>query len=143
MTEVGGGSAWRQTTYYPFMHASKYGRGIVLHPIIESPKHNTAKHGEVTDIESVPIWNEETKELTIFAVNRNLEENVELEADIRGVEDVRLLEHIVLEHDDLKATNGPGREVIKPQNVSRTVLADGRLTSVLNKGTWNVIRLKK
>jgi len=35
------------------MHASKYGRGIVLQPVINSPLHDTSKHEDVTDIESV------------------------------------------------------------------------------------------
>ena len=143
MTEAGAGAAWRQTTFYPFMHASQYGRGTVLQPLVESSKHPTAKHGEVTDIESVSVWNEEKEELTIFAVNRNLEEDVELTADIRGVQGVQLMEHIVLEHEDLKAVNGAGRENVKPKGVNRSVLDSGRLTSVLNKGTWNVIRLGK
>ncbi len=30
MTERGGGPAWRQTIFYPFFHASRYGRGVVL-----------------------------------------------------------------------------------------------------------------
>ena len=143
MTDAGGGPAWRQTTFYPFMHASKYGRGTVLHPILDTPKHGTAKHDEVTDIESVSIWNEEKEELTILAVNRNLEEDVELTADIRGMEDYQLLEHIVLEHDNLKAVNSSAGEVVKPAVVNRSTLDGGVLTSTLNKGTWNVIRLGK
>ena len=34
MTENDGG-AWRQTIFYPFLHASKYGRGIALQPSIK------------------------------------------------------------------------------------------------------------
>jgi len=74
VTERNGGAAWRQTIFYPFMHASKYGRGIVLQPVINSPLHDTSKHEDVTDIESVAIYNEEKEEVTIFAVNRNIHE---------------------------------------------------------------------
>lgn len=72
MTERGGGRAWKQTIFYPFMHASKYGRGIVLKPILSSPRHDTKTHEDVTDIECVAVMNEEKEELTIFAVNRNI-----------------------------------------------------------------------
>ena len=143
MTDAGGGAAWKQTIFYPFMHASKYGRGVVLQPILDTPKHGTAKHDEVTDIESVSIWNEEKEELTILAVNRNLEEGVELTTDVRGMEGFQLLEHIVLEHEDLKARNSSAGEVVKPQGTNRSTLDNGVLTSLLNKGTWNVIRLGK
>ena len=44
MTEKDGGKAWRQTIFYPFMHASRYGRGMVLQPVIDTPVHDTKEH---------------------------------------------------------------------------------------------------
>ena len=86
MTEKGGGPAWKQTIFYPFMHASRYGRGTVLQPVISTGVHDTAQHEKVTDVESIAVYNEEKEEVTIFAVNRNIEEDVELVADVRGLE---------------------------------------------------------
>lgn len=57
MTDLTGG-AWKQTIFYPFMHASKYGRGVALLPVMNSTKHATAKHDEITDVESVAVYNE-------------------------------------------------------------------------------------
>jgi alpha-N-arabinofuranosidase len=143
MTEPGGGIGWKQTIYYPFMHASLFGRGVVLHPIMKNTKHVTAKHDEVTDIESILVWNEEKEALTVFAVNRNLQEDIQLISDVRGFERYQVLEHIVLEQDDLKATNAPNLESVQPKVVSRSSIADGEMTSMLHKASWNVIRLKK
>ena len=42
MTEVNG-PAWKQTIYYPYLHASKYGRGIALQPVLYSTKHDTKR----------------------------------------------------------------------------------------------------
>ena len=72
------GIAWRQTIFYPFYHASCYGRGTVLQLAIDSPKHETSGHGSITDVEAVAVWNEEAEEVTVFAVNRNLEEDLPL-----------------------------------------------------------------
>ena len=83
MTDRNGGEAWKQTIFYPFMHASKYGRGTVLYPMVNTPVHDTSNHENVTDIESVSVYNEEKDELTIFAVNRNLEDDIELTVDVR------------------------------------------------------------
>ena len=47
MTDAGGGAAWKQTIFYPFMHASIYGRGVALQPMVSTPKHDTAKHENV------------------------------------------------------------------------------------------------
>ena len=143
MTDAGGGPGWRQTIFYPFMHASVYGRGVVLQPLLNTPKHGTSKHDEITDIESVAVWNEEKEELTILAVNRNLEEDINLVTDVRGMEGYRILEHIVLEHEDLKAVNGAGMERVKPKRVSQSALDGGEMNSLLHKASWNVIRLGK
>lgn len=143
MSEAGGGKAWKQTIFYPFMHASKYGRGVVLQLITDTPTHATKKHGEITDIESVSIWNEEKEELTILAVNRNLDEDVQIVAELRGLEEYRLLEHTVLESDDLKAVNSFDKEKVKPRNTKQSKIKKGVLESLLHKASWNVIRLGK
>ncbi|MCP1110454.1 alpha-N-arabinofuranosidase [Lachnospiraceae bacterium PM6-15] len=143
MTEAGGGIGWKQTIFYPFMQASKYGRGVVLNPLIKSPMHGTKKHDEITDIESVVVYNEELEEATIFVVNRNLSEDISLATDIRGLEGYRLLEHTVLHHENLKETNGPGRESVKPVAVDNSKVDSGILHSEIKHASWNVIRLGK
>ena len=80
--------------------------------------------------------------VTIFAVNRDLEEGLELSADLRAFGDLRVEEHIVLHHDDVKAINTEEN----PGNVSPVTLHDGqvdggRLTIVTPAASWNVIRL--
>ena len=143
MTEAGGGTAWKQTIFYPFMHASKYGRGTALFSIIDTPKHETKNHGEITDIESVVVHNEEKEELTIFAVNRNLKEDVSLESEVSSFDGYQLLEHIVLEHDDLKAKNSAGIQNVRPKSGGQSKKEDGVVISLLHKASWNVIRLGK
>ncbi|MDR7813152.1 arabinosylfuranosidase ArfA [Lacrimispora sp.] len=143
MTERGGGRAWKQTIFYPFMHASKYGRGIVLKPILNSPRHDTKTHEDVTDIECVAVMNEEKEELTIFAVNRNICQDIELITDMRGMEEYQLLEHIVLEHADLKMCNAAGEEMVRPVSTKRSQMNGENLISILGMASWNVIRLRR
>jgi alpha-N-arabinofuranosidase len=142
MTEPGG-KAWKQTIYYPYLHASKYGRGIALQPIISSPKHDTADFTDVKDIEAIAVYDDEKDILTIFAVNRNLKENINLNCDIRSFEGYELLEHIVLEGDDLKQANTARKEMVSPKKVQRTVVEEMEVRAVLAKASWNVIRLIK
>lgn len=143
MTQQGGGTAWKQTIFYPFMHASKYGRGVVLRPVIHTPVHDTAQHENVTDIESVAVYNEEKEELTIFAVNRNINEDIQVTADVRGLEGYQLKEHIVLENSDMKLCNGAGQELVFPKTAEQSSLEGGMMISMLHKASWNVIRLGK
>ena len=140
MTEKDG-KAWRQTIFYPFMHVSAYGRGVALAPVLSSTKHDTADFTDVNDIESIAVWNEEKSELTIFAVNRDLEDSIPLTCDIRDFDGYKVAEHILLVHDDLTIRNNAEKENVAPVTVSDTKLNDGILTAILKPASWNVIRL--
>ncbi len=143
MTEQGGGPAWKQTIFYPFMHASRYGRGTVLQPILDTPMHDTREHENVTDVSTVVVWNQEQEEAVIFAVNRNLDEDIELTTDVRSLDGYKVVEHIVLEESDMKLYNSAGQEKVAPKNTDRSKEDEGIVTSLLHKASWNVIRLKK
>ena len=67
---------------------------------------------------------------------------MELVTDLRSMEDYQLVEHIVLENDDMKACNSASCEKVAPHQVSRSHMDGARMTSVLAKASWNVIRLK-
>ena len=143
MTDQGGGAAWKQTIFYPFLHASRYGRGVALMPLVQTAKHDTAKHENVTDVESVAVYNEEKEELTIFAVNRTLDEDIELTTDLRGMEGFHLTEHIVMEESNLKLVNSSYEQKVVPKTVNRSKMDGGIMTTLLGKASWNVIRLSK
>ena len=140
MTETNG-PAWKQTIYYPYLHASKYGRGIALQPVLSSSKHDTKDFTDVTDVDSVAVWNPEKDEVTIFAVNRDLKEDITLTCDIGNFEGYELLEHLVLECDDLKAVNSAAGEAVTPKQSDETKVDGRTVTSNLHKASWNVIRL--
>ncbi|OUM94645.1 MAG: alpha-N-arabinofuranosidase [Thermobacillus sp. ZCTH02-B1] len=142
MTE-NGGRAWRQTIYWPFLYASRYGRGVALQPVIDSPKYDTSEYTDVPVLEGIGVHDEEREQLTLFALNRSLTDPVTLRCALRGFEGYRVLEHIVLEHDDLKAVNGPDGERVKPHAGGRSQAADGLLEAELPKHSWHVIRLGK
>ena len=138
-----GGEAWRQTIFYPFMHASVYGRGTVLQTAVSSPKYDAKDFTDVPYLESVSVFNEEAEELTVFAVNRATDAGLEMEADMRSFEGYSVSEHIVLEHEDHKATNEKDRNNVVPHSGGDAKVCDGRLTAHLPKLSWNVIRMKK
>lgn len=142
MTDEKGG-AWRQTIFYPFLHASIYGRGIALQPVIETTKHDTTNHTDVTDVEAVSVYNPENEEVTIFAVNRNVDHDVEFTSDLRGFEGYKVLEYLVMEHDDMKAVNTLNNENVKPRTKNEYVFDEGIFTTNMKKCSWNVIRFGK
>ena len=79
--------------------------------------------------------------VTIFAVNRDLEQPAELTCDLRSFGDFKTASHSVLHHDDVKAVNTENDpDNVKPANVPID-LKDGKI--ILPAASWNVIRLAK
>ena len=141
MTDDNGG-VWKQTIYYPFLHASKYGRGKVLETVISTSKHDTCKHEDVTDIEAVTVYNEEKKEVTIFAVNRNLNADIEFEADLRSFGTTEMIEYLAMENSDMKLSNFLQNELVKPYTKLSYTLDSGLFKTVLKPASWNVVRVR-
>jgi alpha-N-arabinofuranosidase len=142
MTENNGRS-WKQTIFYPYMHASIYGRGVSLKPILSSPKYDSKDFTDVPYIDSAAVYNEENDEVTIFMVNKNLEESITVSSDVRSFKGYSLVEHIVLENDDLKAVNTATSQKVAPHRNGQSTLEEGVLEARIPKTSWNVIRLKK
>ena len=138
------GGAWKQTIYYPFLHASRYGRGKVLRPAISSPKYDTKDFTDVPILEAIAIFNEAHEELTIFAVNRDVNEALLLDVDVRGFANYEVVEHIVLQNDDVKACNtAENPTAVVPHNVEIAQVDGGHLQCCLPRLSWNVIRFHK
>lgn len=143
MTE-NGGAAWAQTIYYPFLHASNFGRGVALTPIIYCDSYESKKYKKVPYVESIAVYNEEKGELTVFAVNRSLEEAVEFDIDLSDFADYACVEHIVMEHEDLKAVNTAEDPFqVVPHNNGQTTVNGTSAMATLNKKSWNVIRFAR
>jgi len=146
MTEIGG-AAWRQTIFYPFMHASKWGRGTVLRCPVSCDSYGTKEIDDVPYLESVAVHDADKNALTVFAVNRNLDGPFELEARVHGFGGYRPVEHLVMCSSDLKAANTANAEKVRPAAAPPVKFAEERgsllLEARLPAASWNVIRLAK
>ena len=136
--------AWRQTIFYPFMYTSKYGRGTVLNTVVKAPVYESKTYGEASYLDSVMVMNEEEETLTIFAVNKSLDEDMELTCDLRQFADYHLADHVVLSHEDMKAVNTEAHpDTVAPCAGNTMKFENGKLSGVLGKHSWNMIRLAK
>ncbi|NJP99522.1 arabinosylfuranosidase ArfA [Streptomyces zingiberis] len=137
-----GGPAWRQTTFFPFAQASRYGRGRVLTVTPTGPSHGTARHGEVPLLHATAVLDETTGAVTVFAVNRDLHRPLPLEVTLHGLAVERVAEHSVLADADPEARNTlADPERVAPHPAEGTSLAGGVLRAELEPLSWNVIRL--
>uniref|UniRef100_S0DDF2 non-reducing end alpha-L-arabinofuranosidase n=1 Tax=termite gut metagenome TaxID=433724 RepID=S0DDF2_9ZZZZ len=143
MTETGGGIC-RQTIFYPFLHASLFGRGVSLCVTEDSPKYDSKDFTDVPSLQSAAAWDEEKGEMTIFTLNRSLDNPFELRCALKGFEGYKPVAHIELTGSDLKAVNTVrALDHVKPALCPVPAEDNGNLAVRLNPASWNVIRLKK
>ena len=140
MTEKDG-EAWRQTTFYPFAQAANYGHGTALRPVIESETYDSREYKEVPFLESIAIHNEEAKEVVIFAVNRGVEEHMDLVVNLDGFNLAKIVEFSEMSGHDVKQTNTNGHVTVIPKASDTADLNDQVLTAKLNPLSWNMIRI--
>ncbi|MFH9614723.1 alpha-N-arabinofuranosidase [Streptomyces pratensis] len=141
MTEPGG-PAWRQTTFFPFAQAARYGQGQVLDVRVDSPTYGTARYGETDLLHATAVRDPETGAVTVFAVNRSQDAVLPLEVALAGLDLERVAEHQVVADADPEARNTLAEpERVAPHAAEGTVLADGTLKAVLEPLSWNMIRL--
>lgn len=139
-----GGRCWRQTIFYPFYHASSFGRGKALNVNVKSDVYHDTEYDAVPFVESVATLDEDEAHVSLFAVNRNLTGPVHIECDVRDFADYVVEQHIVMTHHDLKAVNNADHpDTIVPQYEGDAAVDHGTLTAALPAASWNVIRLKR
>jgi alpha-N-arabinofuranosidase len=153
MTETGG-PAWRQTIFWPFAHFSNLGRGRVLRTSVKSPTYSTRYYDprgaeqlyfslpEVPYLKLSAVHDDEGGKLTVFALNRHLDEPMTLNIDSRGFLGMTLDKAHTLHDADLDAVNtkdGPDR--IRPKSLSGVDIDGSHLSATLPPASWTVIRL--
>ena len=138
MTEPGG-PAWRQSTYWPFMHCSRHGRGHLLETTLEGGHfHESSEYGPVPFIDAVATRNGDN--IAVFVLNRGTEE-ARFDIKFEGGE------WIVQGHDELVATlpeksnslhepDAVGAHTAPASRVDR-----GNLELVLPPLSWHCVRL--
>ena len=93
-------------------------------------------------IDVVATRDPSTGETTVFAVNRNQSEPVELRLDVRALGATDLLEHLYIGGTDLDVSNSPdATERITPRNGTGVQLDNGSLDVVLPPVSWTMLRL--
>lgn len=142
MTRKGGG-AWKQTTFYPFMHVSNFGRGTALNAIVHSPKYSCHDYDDVPYIDATAVLNDDDG-ITVFCTNRHATEDFALNLDLRSFGEYRLTEHIMLHHDDVHAINTESqpdnvRPVNLPVDENWRVQGEIRIPAL----SWNVLRFTR
>jgi alpha-N-arabinofuranosidase len=138
-----GGKAIKQTIYYPFEMVSRYGRGMVLRPIVYCKQQGTASYELVPMLQSSVFYDEEDGTVTLFILHLNSDISTEVELDFRSLGNLSMIEHVVLDGPDLHAVNDfehPNR--VQPRQVSLITGSGSKFTIELSPLSWNMLRFK-
>ncbi|MBE5808833.1 MAG: alpha-N-arabinofuranosidase, partial [Clostridiales bacterium] len=127
----------------PYMHVSRYGRGTALKALVDTPVYDCSDYEAVPLIDATATMDDDGS-VTVFCVNRDMAEDFCLDIDLRAFGDMKLAEHIMMHHDDVKAVNTEA----DPMNVAPTAgpggtVDAGRATVKVPALSWNVIRFTK
>ncbi|MDR2600530.1 MAG: alpha-N-arabinofuranosidase [Oscillospiraceae bacterium] len=141
MTETGG-SAWRQTTFFPFKQAATYGHGTVLRHNLDVAVYDSEEYSDVPLIESVVIHNENDNEITVFAVNRSEEENIEFLLTLQDFVVESVIEFSEICGFDKKQTNTVNSAPVEPKDSEKSSVDGNILKAILKPLSWNMIRVK-
>ncbi|WP_127144564.1 alpha-N-arabinofuranosidase [Pelagibacterium montanilacus] len=140
MTERGG-PAWRQTIYYPYYFASRFGRGTALDLAVDCPTYDSDQFSNVKYADVAAVHTEDGG-VSVFAVNRHPTEAIELDVDMLGFDHMSLLDHQVLTHSDINAVNSKDRpDEVAPRAGSGARMGGGRLTVSLPPYSYQMIRI--
>jgi alpha-N-arabinofuranosidase len=152
MTETGG-PAWRQTIFYPFAQMSRWGRGRVLRAQVDSPTYASRYYDPrgaadlyfaqpaVPFLKLAAVENQDGG-VTLFALNRHLEQPMPLEVSLRGYGLPVVTEALQLQHANLEAANTRAdQNRVVPMPLGKVRARPDRIEAVLAPATWNVIRL--
>ena len=141
-TQTGGG-IFAQTIFYPFEHLSNFGRGVALNPIISSPKYDCKAYTDVPFLESIATFDEENEEMTVFCVNKSMNEGMTLDVNLLDFDGYKPFEFISMDGYDKNDVNSFENPFVKPHNNPLPEFDDKTLTAQIKPFSWNVIRLKK
>lgn len=138
---VPGGQAFVQTIYYPFLYASRYGRGTALRAVTESPSYCCSIAEEIPYIDVSSVLSEDENTLTLYIVNRNLEESISCDIHLEGA--VSVTRWVSLKDCSLRAANSADASAVKPyEETCFPLMLENRFTFAVAAASWNMIRIR-
>ena len=121
-----GGPAWRQTIFHPFAIASRLGRGEALR--LAGGRDMAATR--------------EGSRLTVFALNRDEAEPLEVALTLRGLDAApRVTEALVVGGVPADTVNDADNDRLAPRPLDGVRLEDGRLLATLPPLSWAAVAL--
>jgi alpha-N-arabinofuranosidase len=140
MTE-NGGSAWKQTIYWPFYYASRYGRGTSLDVRLDCGFYENAEYGEVPWLDASAVLSPAEDSLSLFLVNRSPDSVLPVDFRLAGFENFRPVERVELSGYDKKVVNTADHpDSVTPKSVE---IDSNSACITLPPLSWTMVRMSR
>jgi alpha-N-arabinofuranosidase len=137
------GAAWRQTTYYPYYLASRFGRGTALNLQVSSPGYDAAVADNVPYVDISGVHDQQNNVITFFAVNRHATESIDLDVALQGFAAGQVVDHQVMTHSNLQAVNTAAEpNAVVPKKGTGATVSDGKVSVKLPPYSYQMIRVQ-
>jgi alpha-N-arabinofuranosidase len=136
-----GGRVWKQTIFYPYALASRFGRGVALQALVDSPTYDCAIREQAAYLDASAVLNEEAREVRIFCVNKHPDQSLPTELVLENLPGLSGVEHLCLTGSDRYQTNPVDRpDQVVPQARAVPTVDQGRSLVSLPPLSFNVLR---
>ena len=140
----GDGRVLKQTTYYPYAEACRYGRGVAVTPEVLCDTFDAGnQNSEITGVEILSaVATKKDGHMAIFAVNRSEHDDVDCQIQTGAVK-YTTVSAKTLYHDDIKAENTFAAPETVVYHEEKADLRDGVVSVRLKKHSFSVILLSE
>ena len=140
----GDGRVLKQTTYYPYAEACRYGHGVAVTPEVLCDTFDAGnRNSEITGVEILSaVATKKDGHMAIFAVNRSEHDDVDCQIQTGAVK-YTTVSAKTLYHDDIKAENTFAAPETVVYREEKADLRDGVVSVRLKKHSFSVILLSE
>ena len=146
-------NVWKSASHYGYSQMIAYARGTSMRTAVESETFDmpgyaiddtsqyTGKEG-VNYIDSAAAWDKENNRLTVFAINRNEDEDYSLNVDISAFKEYKSVKHFEIfadKDDPEKKSSVNEQDVYAPAENKTGSMKDGVYSVSIRPLSWNVM----
>ncbi len=141
MTEPNG-RAWVQTIYYPFLYASRFGRGNSLFVQVDCPTYDCSIGGDIPFVDCAATLSEDETEIALFLVNRSMSDPQICCITMDDSHEYSVIEWVSLCNFPVDAINTADDSPVFPQVRTEWNKANDMISLTLPAFSWNIVRLR-
>lgn len=134
-------TAWRQSVYYPFAYAAKYGKGASYRLKLPGATVLSQEFGDVPAVIGVLTHENLTQSTALFLVNRDTVKSHTVEIDVSDFTSTQIAESVTLHNVDPFATNSVKDDTVVAPRPLSAQLVNGKLRATLPPMSWNCVAL--